>query len=146
MGASVERHDDRIHGGHSIDNNETPNSRLQTVILEPGVDKNNQGSNPSNSEDEKLGDPTNTQKEGSNIPPSFLRKYAGGLRSRVSSNFHWVAQNNSWSKWKPVIRCALAAWISGILFIIPQTEKAMGQVCHAFDHSQPSSLQSVLIG
>lgn len=69
------------------------------------------------------------EKSDSNTPSSYFRRHACGLWSSVLSNFQWVPQNNSWSKWKPVIRCALAAWISGILFVIPQTEKAMGQVC-----------------
>ncbi|KIM88532.1 hypothetical protein PILCRDRAFT_62336 [Piloderma croceum F 1598] len=42
-------------------------------------------------------------------------------------DFQWVPQNTTWSRWKPVIRCALAAWICGLLFIISKTENAMGQ-------------------
>lgn len=60
---------------------------------------------------------------------SALRKQVGAVWNIVSSNFAWIPPNNVWSKWKPVIRCALTAWICGVLFIIPTTEAAMGQVC-----------------
>ncbi|KAF8431956.1 hypothetical protein L210DRAFT_3650787 [Boletus edulis BED1] len=39
----------------------------------------------------------------------------------------WIPANWSWSKWKPVLRSALAAWISLLLFLIPTTIKVMGQ-------------------
>lgn len=55
-------------------------------------------------------------------------KYAGGFWSNILPDLQWVSQNNTWSKWKPVIRCALAAWISGLLFVIPKVENMMGQV------------------
>ena len=29
---------------------------------------------------------------------------------------------------KPVIRCAVAAWVSGVLFLIPKVENMLGQV------------------
>lgn len=62
------------------------------------------------------------------IKKSAARTRLDTLWSRISANFHWIPQNNTWSKWKTVIRCALAAWVCGILFIIPKTENAMGQV------------------
>ena len=40
----------------------------------------------------------------------------------------WIPANWSWSKWKPVLRSALAAWISLLLFLIPTTLNVMGQV------------------
>lgn len=45
-----------------------------------------------------------------------------------NSHFAWVSNNNNWSKVKPVIRCAVAAWISSVLFLIPAFELAVGQV------------------
>ncbi|KAG2140498.1 uncharacterized protein EDB93DRAFT_1241857 [Suillus bovinus] len=35
--------------------------------------------------------------------------------------------NSTWSKWKPVIRSALAAWIAVVVFVIPRTENILGQ-------------------
>lgn len=63
---------------------------------------------------------------------STLKKQLNNVRSSVAPHFAWIAPNNSWSKWKPVIRCALAAWIAGVLFVIPATENAMGQVCFSY--------------
>lgn len=40
----------------------------------------------------------------------------------------WIPANWSWSKWKPVLRSALAAWISLLFFLIPTTLNVMGQV------------------
>lgn len=40
----------------------------------------------------------------------------------------WIPANWTWSKWKPVVRSALAAWISLLFFLIPTTLHAMGQV------------------
>lgn len=99
------------------------------LMLETEEVNRNQSSNPSNDDDEKMENEVNSEEPGSKTP-SFFRKHASGLRSSMSSNFQWVPRNNSWSKWKPVIRCALAAWVSGVLFVIPKTENAMGQVCH----------------
>ncbi|KZP16769.1 hypothetical protein FIBSPDRAFT_1047238 [Athelia psychrophila] len=58
---------------------------------------------------------------------STLKKQLDNVRSSVAPHFAWIAPNNKWSKWKPVIRCALTAWICGVLFLIPATENAMGQ-------------------
>jgi hypothetical protein len=68
--------------------------------------------------------------DGNIAPQSTFRRYTGrgGLWSSMLPDFQWVPQNTTWSKWKPVIRCALAAWICGLLFIISKTENAMGQV------------------
>lgn len=41
----------------------------------------------------------------------------------------WIPANWSWSRWKPVLRSALAAWIGLLLFLIPTTLNVMGQVC-----------------
>lgn len=40
----------------------------------------------------------------------------------------WIPANWTWSKWKPVLRSALAAWICLLLFLIPATLNVMGQV------------------
>ena len=61
-----------------------------------------------------------------------FRRYTGNFWSSVKPDFKWIPQNSSWSQLKPVIRCALAAWICGLLFIISKTENAMGQVCNIY--------------
>lgn len=45
-----------------------------------------------------------------------------------NDHFAWVPNNWHWSKLKPVIRCAVTAWISLVLFVIPAFERALGQV------------------
>jgi hypothetical protein len=40
----------------------------------------------------------------------------------------WVKDNWTWSKVKPVVRCAVAAWISLVLFVIPAVQRFLGQV------------------
>ena len=49
-----------------------------------------------------------------------------------NSHFAWVSNNSNWSKVKPVIRCAVAAWVSAVLFLIPAFELAVGQVSGTF--------------
>lgn len=61
-------------------------------------------------------------------PPSKSRILTSKIWTRLSSHFQWIPPNNNWSKWKPVIRCALAAWIGVVIFVVPTSEKAMGQV------------------
>lgn len=47
---------------------------------------------------------------------------------KVPAFLQWIPANWNWSKLKPVIRCAIAAWISAVLFVIPTVENVMGQV------------------
>ncbi|PBK88893.1 hypothetical protein ARMGADRAFT_996733 [Armillaria gallica] len=47
---------------------------------------------------------------------------------KLPSNLQWIPANWSWPKVKPVIRCAVAAWLSTVLFVIPPVERFMGQV------------------
>ncbi|KAF7295393.1 hypothetical protein MIND_01078900 [Mycena indigotica] len=48
-------------------------------------------------------------------------------RIRWPSSLQWVPDNFFWAQVKPVIRCAIAAWISTVLFLIPPVEAMMGQ-------------------
>ena len=41
----------------------------------------------------------------------------------------WIPQRFTWSNIKPVIRCAVSAWICLVLYVIHPVEKTMGQVC-----------------
>jgi hypothetical protein len=42
--------------------------------------------------------------------------------------FPWIPGKLNYQSLKPVIRSAIAAWVALILLIVPQTERAMGQV------------------
>ena len=87
-------------------------------------DKNSSGSSGRGKEE-----PIDVEGQKPKERQSNLRKQVDKASNWLAPHFAWIAPNNIWSKWKPVIRCALAAWISGILFIVPTTENAMGQVC-----------------
>ncbi|KAG1817351.1 hypothetical protein EV424DRAFT_1324468 [Suillus variegatus] len=45
----------------------------------------------------------------------------------LPQSLRWIPANSTWSKWKPVIRSALAAWIAVVVFIIPPIENILGQ-------------------
>ncbi|KAF8550186.1 hypothetical protein OG21DRAFT_1469052 [Imleria badia] len=49
------------------------------------------------------------------------------LSDNIPPTLQWIPANWSWSKWKPVLRSALAAWIGLLLFLIPTTLNVMGQ-------------------
>ena len=51
-----------------------------------------------------------------------------------STTFEWIPANFTFSKLKPVIRSALSAWLSLILFVIPTVENTLGQVCLKSSH------------
>ena len=40
----------------------------------------------------------------------------------------WIPANFTWPKLKPVIRCALTAWVSVVLMIIGPVSRSLGQV------------------
>jgi hypothetical protein len=44
------------------------------------------------------------------------------------TSLEWIPKNWTTSKWKPVIRSALSAWVAVVLFIIGPVQQAMGQV------------------
>jgi hypothetical protein len=48
---------------------------------------------------------------------------------KLPKSLEWIPANSTWSRWKPVIRSALAAWIAVVIFAIPRTENLLGQVC-----------------
>lgn len=50
------------------------------------------------------------------------------LIDKLPFNFGWIPANFTWSKIKPVIRCALTAWVSIIFVVISKTERVLGQV------------------
>jgi len=77
---------------------------------------------------EKTGHP-NPSNSGNNTPETPAAKSIPFWRpENLPRTLQWIPANWSWSKWKPVIRSALAAWISLLLFLIPTTLNVMGQV------------------
>ncbi|KAF7311484.1 hypothetical protein MKEN_01050700 [Mycena kentingensis (nom. inval.)] len=43
------------------------------------------------------------------------------------ASLRWVEENFTWAHVKPTIRCAVAAWLSTVLFLIPRVEVVLGQ-------------------
>ena len=60
---------------------------------------------------------------------------------KVPQALQWIPANFTWEKLKPVIRCALAGWISVVVFVIPKSNAYMGQVSVSF---VPTSFQKCL--
>ncbi|KAF9499221.1 hypothetical protein BDN71DRAFT_1384411 [Pleurotus eryngii] len=69
--------------------------------------------------------PSSTRISGAAILKS-LRKLKP-VKINVPTSLQWIPANWTWSKIKPVIRCAAAAWICTVLFLIPRVEIFMGQ-------------------
>ncbi|KAH7905721.1 hypothetical protein BJ138DRAFT_1130340 [Hygrophoropsis aurantiaca] len=68
--------------------------------------------------------------ESSSDPPKNIQKPIPSDSShtlKLHARLEWIPANWTWSKWKPVIRSALAAWLSVVIFVIPRTENLMGQ-------------------
>ncbi|KAA1476343.1 hypothetical protein DENSPDRAFT_932985 [Dentipellis sp. KUC8613] len=52
-----------------------------------------------------------------------------GVKRAVPSlpiNLQWISRNWTWSKWKPVIRCALSAWVCLVLMVTNASLRTMG--------------------
>lgn len=61
---------------------------------------------------------------------SDAHKSASALarKMKLPETLQWIPENWTWSKIKPVIRCAVAAWIATVLFVIPRVQIFLGQV------------------
>jgi hypothetical protein len=58
---------------------------------------------------------------------------ARATRSRISlpGSLQWIPKAWTWSNIKAVIRCAVVAWVSSLLIIVPRVQLVLGQV-HLF--------------
>jgi hypothetical protein len=67
-------------------------------------------------------------------PKSSTHKAASAhaWNMKLPKRLQWIPYNWTWSKIKPVIRCAVAAWIATVLFVIPRVQIFLGQVRHAW--------------
>ncbi|RPD56328.1 hypothetical protein L226DRAFT_538461 [Lentinus tigrinus ALCF2SS1-7] len=79
-------------------------------------------------------DSERTQKEGRWFNAQQRRPWSTGLRRAgkackrlIPIDLGWIPANFTWSKLKPVIRCAVVCWVSTVLMIIPRTSTMMGQ-------------------
>ncbi|KAH9947336.1 hypothetical protein B0H21DRAFT_338716 [Amylocystis lapponica] len=53
--------------------------------------------------------------------------YLRAFVSKIPIDLSWMSNNWSWSKLKPVIRCAVFGWVSLVFMIILRTEVLLGQ-------------------
>ncbi|EDQ99398.1 uncharacterized protein LACBIDRAFT_316563 [Laccaria bicolor S238N-H82] len=54
-------------------------------------------------------------------------KHAKRIRFNFTSKYlAWIQPSLTWRKFKPVIRCAVAAWLASVLFVIPRVMAVMG--------------------
>lgn len=44
----------------------------------------------------------------------------------LKTHLAWMPANWTWHKFKPLIRCSVAAWLAIVLFVIPPAMRAMG--------------------
>ncbi|TFK87224.1 hypothetical protein K466DRAFT_491227 [Polyporus arcularius HHB13444] len=76
-------------------------------------------------------DSDRTQKEGREVNaktrPVWASRLGKACRKLLPFDFAWIPANFTWSKLKPVIRCAVVCWVSAVLMIIPRTSSMMGQ-------------------
>lgn len=49
-------------------------------------------------------------------------------KALTPGNLHWITNNLNRTGLRPVTRCAISAWISLLLVLIPRTERFLGQV------------------
>jgi len=50
----------------------------------------------------------------------------GSILKVLKNHLAWIPANWTWQKFKPLIRCAVAAWLAIVLFVIPPAMRAMG--------------------
>ncbi|KAF9220310.1 hypothetical protein BS17DRAFT_739428 [Gyrodon lividus] len=78
-------------------------------------------------EKDRTGHPDASKNDGTTIPAQIAHAKPQSLSIKLPPSLQWIPANWTWSKWKPVIRSALAAWISLVIFVIPKSENLLGQ-------------------
>ncbi|KAF8896796.1 hypothetical protein CPB84DRAFT_1682022 [Gymnopilus junonius] len=93
------------------------------------------GLHPSNSPDKRVhiaGPEPHSYPPSSSSTSSLspIRRRISELISKIKTyfltNYAWIPQNFTWSKLKPVIRCAVSGWVSIVLFVILKVQIVMG--------------------
>ncbi|KAG2130867.1 hypothetical protein DEU56DRAFT_981991 [Suillus clintonianus] len=62
-----------------------------------------------------------------NVADDSKKQPTARQKIKLPQSLQWIPSNSTWSKWKPVIRSALSAWITVVVFVIPRTENLLGQ-------------------
>lgn len=83
-----------------------------------------------NTDSEKRPSPSSEESGASKeVPDDSATIKKPGRSCKVPAFMQWIPDAWTWSNIKVAIRCALAAWIVAVLFVIPSVETALGQVC-----------------
>ncbi|KAL0581273.1 hypothetical protein V5O48_000756 [Marasmius crinis-equi] len=61
------------------------------------------------------------------VTSSSSSKSSFGIKLEVPASLQWIPNNWKWSNIKVALRCAVAAWLALLLFVIPTIEVYMGQ-------------------
>ena len=105
-----------------------PSEGTEPITIHPATDSLINASTEA-ADKEKPGHPNAIDSGNKNTETSVKPTPLSSWRSEnLPPTLQWIPANWSWSKWKPVLRSALAAWISLLLFLIPTTLNVMGQV------------------
>jgi len=78
---------------------------------------------------EKASQQSGEKQESSTLSERETKEGAAVVKWECPSFLQWIPQNWTWTKIKPVIRCAIHMWVSALLFIIPSVQRVFGQVC-----------------
>ncbi|KAF5356418.1 hypothetical protein D9758_009464 [Tetrapyrgos nigripes] len=75
----------------------------------------------------KLNFPDDSDSSGSSTERSYTKTLNISDFLKVPPQLRWIADNCTWTKIKIVLRCAFAAWLASVLFVIPSVMRYMGQ-------------------
>ncbi|KDR73373.1 hypothetical protein GALMADRAFT_251995 [Galerina marginata CBS 339.88] len=67
-------------------------------------------------------DDSSSSSDGDSFAPTWLLSIVGYLQTSCA----WIPQHLTWSDLKPAIRCAVVAWVSLVLFLVPSIEVLLG--------------------
>ncbi|KAK2462664.1 hypothetical protein APHAL10511_005397 [Amanita phalloides] len=94
----------------------TASTAQQTIRVNPDVEIL-----PSPALEKNHHRPSKAKRRWMQLARSFKRPWT------IPRALQWIPANFTWDKLKPVIRCAVSAWIAIVLFIIPEVSRFMGQ-------------------
>ena len=69
-----------------------------------------------------------SSKNQNNVSPQPKLTFAAWVVKLFPLDLSWIPPSLTWSKFKPVIRCAVVCWVSALLMIIGPTSRMMGSV------------------
>ncbi|KAG7095039.1 hypothetical protein E1B28_005829 [Marasmius oreades] len=68
-----------------------------------------------------------SQSQDGNSSSSSTSSRFSNLNLKIPASLQWIPDNWTWSNIKVALRCAVAAWLSMVLFVVPTVEVYVGQ-------------------